>query len=155
MNIRRAHSHGKPWLLPYMKGGDAYDCAKLTWKCIEEVDGTLMFYKADTGELFHKCRKAAEEGGDIPYQNEEAGTETVGESAFRRIFGEAEDIEDFISMLREQNKRYANVQMTKIVSLAKTYSVGQVEAAIRYCLRVKICSLNEIQAYYCIGTALA
>lgn len=32
MNIRRVHSHGKPWLLPYMKGGDAYDCAKLTWK---------------------------------------------------------------------------------------------------------------------------
>lgn len=72
---------------------------------------------------------------------------TVGESAFRRIFGEVEDIENFISMLREQNKRYANVQMTKIISLAKAYSVGQAEAAIRYCLRVKICSLNEIQAY--------
>lgn len=24
---------------------------------IEEVDGMLMFYKADTGELIHKCRK--------------------------------------------------------------------------------------------------
>lgn len=114
---------------------------------IEEVDGMLMFYKADTGELIHKCRKAAEEGGDIPYQNEDAGMATVGESAFRRIFGEVEDIENFISMLREQNKRYANAQMAKIVSLAKAYSVGQVEAAIRYCLRVKICSLNEIQAY--------
>lgn len=33
---------------------------------IEESDGMLMFYKAGTGELIHKCRKAAEEGGDIP-----------------------------------------------------------------------------------------
>ena len=37
---------------------------------IEENDGLLMFYRADTGELIHKCRKSAEEGGDIPYKDD-------------------------------------------------------------------------------------
>lgn len=41
---------------------------------IEENDGLLMFYKAGTGELIHKCRKSAEEGGDIPYKDD--GVET-------------------------------------------------------------------------------
>lgn len=123
---------------------------------IEEVDGMLMFYKADTGELIHKCPKAASEGGDIPYRDDGAAMETVGENAIRRIFDNIEDIDLFISMLREQNKRYANAQMTKIVSLAKAYSVDQVETAIRYCLRVKKCSLNEVQAYllYRYGTGI-
>ena len=35
----------------------------------------------------------------------------------RRIFGDVEDFDGFIYLLREQNKRYANVQMTKIVWL--------------------------------------
>ena len=82
--------------------------------------------------------------------------ETVAENSVRRIFDEVEDIEAFISMMHEQNKRYANVQMTKIVSLAKSYSVDQVESAIRYCIRTKICSLNEITAYllYRYGTGI-
>lgn len=107
----------------------------------------LMFYKADTGELIHKCRKAAEEGGDIPYQNEDAGMATVGESAFRRIFGEVEDIENFISMLREQNKRYANVQMGEDRFTGKSVFCRASGSGNPVCLRVKICSLNEIQAY--------
>lgn len=37
---------------------------------IEENDGVLIFYKAGTGELIYKCRKPAEEGGDIPYKND-------------------------------------------------------------------------------------
>lgn len=114
---------------------------------IEESDGMLMFYKADTGELIHKCRKSAEEGGDIPYRDEGTEMETVGENAVRRIFADVEDIEDFISLLRKQNGRYANSQMNKLVSLAKAYSVDQVETAIRYCIRVNVCSLHEIQAY--------
>ena len=123
---------------------------------IEETDGVLMFYKADTGELIHKCRKSAEEGGDIPYRDEGTEMETVGENAVRRIFADVEGIEDFIALLRKHNGRYANSQMNKLVSLAKSYSVDQVETAIRYCMRVKICSLHEIQAYllYRYGTGI-
>lgn len=123
---------------------------------IEESDGMLLFYKADTGELIHKCRKSAEEGGDIPYRDEGTEMETVGENAVRRVFADVEDIEDFISLLRKQNGRYANSQMNKLVSLAKAYSVDQVEMAIRYCIRVKICSLHEIQSYllYRYGTGI-
>lgn len=73
--------------------------------------------------------------------------ETVGENAVRRIFADVEGIEDFISMIREQSGRYANSQMTKILSLAKAYTVDQVETAIRYCIRVKRCTLNEVQAF--------
>ena len=44
----------------------------------------------------------------------------------------------------------------KIVSLAKAYAVDHVETAIRYCIRVKIFSLHEIQAYllYRYGTGI-
>lgn len=114
---------------------------------IEENDGVLMFYKAGTGELIYKCRKSAEEGGDIPYKDDGVEMETVGENAVRRIFEDVEDIENFISTIRTQNGRYASIQMRQIVSLTKAYSVDQVETAIRYCIRVGICSLNEIQAY--------
>lgn len=113
---------------------------------IEENDGMLMFYKAGTGELIHKCRKTAEEGGDIPYKDDGVEMETVGENAVRRVFDEVEGIEGSISTLREQNGRYANIQMGRLVSLTKAYSVDQVESAIRYCIRAKICSLNEIHA---------
>ena len=60
-------------------------------------------------------------------------------------------------MLREQNGRYANSQLNKIVSLAKAYTVDQVETAILYCIRVKKCSLNEVQAYllYRYGLGMA
>ena len=92
---------------------------------IEENDGLLMFYKADTGELIHKCRKSAEEGGDIPYKDDAIDMETVGENAIRRVFDDVEDIEAFIAMIREQNGRYANSQMNKIVSLAKVYTIDQ------------------------------
>jgi len=112
-----------------------------------EFNDMLMFYKADTGELIHKCRKCAEEGGDVPYRDGSADMETVGENALRRVFEDVEDIGVFITMLREQNGRYANSQMNKIVSLAKAYTADQVETAIRYCMREKKCSLNEIQAY--------
>ena len=124
---------------------------------IEENDGLLMFYKADTGELIHKCRKSAEEGGDIPYKDDAIDIETVGENAMRRVFDDVEDVESFIAMLREQNGRYANSQMNKIVSLAKVYTVDQVESAILYCIRVKKCSLNEVQAYllYRYGLGMA
>ena len=124
---------------------------------IEENDGLLMFYKADTGELIHKCRKSAEEGGDIPYKDDAIDMETVGENAMRRVFDDVEDVESFIAMLREQNGRYANSQMNKIVSLAKVYTVDQVESAILYCIRVKKCSLNEVQAYllYRYGLGMA
>lgn len=116
-----------------------------------------MFYKADTGELIHKCRKSAEEGGDIPYKDDDIDMETVGENAIRRVFDDVEDIEGLIAMLREQNGRYANSQMNKIVSLAKVYTVDQVESAILYCIRVKKCSLNEVQAYllYRYGLGMA
>lgn len=116
-----------------------------------------MFYKADTGELIHKCRKSAEEGGDIPYKDDAIDMETVGENAMRRVFDDVEDVESFIAMLREQNGRYANSQMNKIVSLAKVYTVDQVESAILYCIRVKKCSLNEVQAYllYRYGLGMA
>ncbi len=114
---------------------------------IEENDGVLMFYKAGNGELIYKCRKSAEEGGDIPYKDDGVEMETVGEKAVRRIFEDVEDIENFISKIRTQNGRYASIQMRRIVSLTKAYSVDQVETAIRYCIRVGICSLNEIQAY--------
>lgn len=124
---------------------------------IEENDGLLMFYKADTGELIHKCRKSAEEGGDIPYKDDAIDLETVGENAIRRVFDDVEDIEAFIAMIRGQNGRYANSQMNKIVSLAKVYTVDQVESAILYCIRVKKCSLNEVQAYllYRYGLGMA
>ncbi len=123
---------------------------------IEEADGLLLFYKTDTGELIHKCRKAAEEGEAVPYRDEDAERETVGENAMRRVFEDAEDIETFIQSIREQSGRYANAQMNKIVSLAKAYSVDQVEAAIQSCLRVGICTLNELQAYllYRYGTGI-
>lgn len=116
-----------------------------------------MFYKADTGELIHKCRKSAEEGGDILYKDDAIDMETVGENAMRRVFDDVEDVESFIAMLREQNGRYANSQMNKIVSLAKVYTVDQVESAILYCIRVKKCSLNEVQAYllYRYGLGMA
>ena len=114
---------------------------------IEEADGMLLFYKADTGELIYKCRKSAEEGGDIPYRDEGVEMETVGENAMRRVFEDVEDIETFIKNIREQSGRYANPQMNKIVSLAKGYSVDQVETALRYCIRVGICTLNEVQSY--------
>ena len=116
-----------------------------------------MFYKADTGELIHKCRKSAEEGGDIPYKDDAIDMETVGENAIRHVFDDVEDIESFIAMIREQNGRYANSQMNKIVSLAKVYTVDQVETAILYCIRVKKCSLNEVQAYllYRYGLGMA
>ena len=61
---------------------------------------------------------------------------------------DVEDIENFISKTRTQNGRYASIQMRRIVSLTKAYSVDQVETAIRYCIRVGICSLNEIQAQW-------
>ena len=124
---------------------------------IEENDGMLMFYKADTGELIHKCRKSAEEGGDIPYKDDAIDMETVGENAIRRVFDDVEDIEGFVAMIREQNGRYANSQMNKIVSLAKAYTVDQVESALLYCIRVKKCSLNEVQAYllYRYGLGMA
>lgn len=50
----------------------------------------------------------------------------------------------------------AKTKPKKLVSLAKSYSVDQVETAIRYCMRVKICSLHEIQAYllYRYGTGI-
>ena len=120
-------------------------------------NGEHMFYKADTGELIHKCRKSAEEGGDIPYKDDAIDMETVGENAMRRVFDDVEDVESFIAMLREQNGRYANSQMNKIVSLAKVYTVDQVESAILYCIRVKKCSLNEVQAYllYRYGLGMA
>ena len=114
---------------------------------IEEADGMLLFYKADTGELIYKCGKSAEEGGDIPYRDEGVEMETVGENAMRRVFEDVEDIETFIKNIREQSGRYANPQMNKIVSLAKGYSVDQVETALRYCIRVGICTLNEVQSY--------
>ena len=114
---------------------------------IEEADGMLLFYKADTGELIYKCRKSAEEGGDIPYRDEGVEMETVGENAMRRVFEDVEDIETFIKNIREQSGRYANPQMNKIVSLAKAYAVDQVETALRYCIRVGICTLNEVQSY--------
>lgn len=114
---------------------------------IEENDGVLMFYKMETGELVHKCRKSADEGGDIPYHDDSVEMETVGENALRRIFEDVGEIENFITMLKVQNGRYAKAQMSRIVSLAKIYSVDQVENAIRYCARVKIASINEIQAY--------
>lgn len=124
---------------------------------IEEADGMLLFYKADTGELIHKCRKSAEEGGDIPYRDEGVEMETVGENAMRRVFENVEDIESFISVIREQSGRYANSQMTKIVALAKAYSVDQVESALQYCIRTGICTLNELQAYllYRYGVGIA
>ena len=83
--------------------------------------------------------------------------ETVGENAIRRVFDDVEDIEAFIAMIRGQNGRYANSQMNKIVSLAKVYTVDQVESAILYCIRVKKCSLNEVQAYllYRYGLGMA
>ena len=114
---------------------------------IEEADGMLLFYKADTGELIYKCRKSAEEGGGIPYRDEGVEMETVGENAMRHVFEDVEDIETFIKNIREQSGRYANPQMNKIVSLAKGYSVDQVETALRYCIRVGICTLNEVQSY--------
>ena len=124
---------------------------------IEEADGMLLFYKADTGELIHKCRKSAEEGGDIPYRDEGMEMETVGENAMRRVFENVEDIESFISAIREQSGRYANSQMTKIVALAKAYSVDQVESELQYCIRTGICTLNELQAYllYRYGVGIA
>lgn len=124
---------------------------------IEESDGMLLFYKADTGELIHKCRKSAEEGGDIPYRDDGVEMETVGENAMRRVFENVEDIESFISAIREQSGRYANTQMTKIVALAKAYSVDQVESALGYCIRTGICTLNELQAYllYRYGVGIA
>ncbi len=122
---------------------------------IEENEGMLMFYKAETGELIHKCKKAAEEGGDIPYKDDAPEMETVGENLFRRIFDDVKDVEEFISRCREQNGRYANGQFNKIVSLAKSYSVDQVETAVEYCLRVGICSLNEVEAYLLYRYGLA
>lgn len=94
---------------------------------------------------------------DIPYKDDDIDMETVGENAIRRVFDDVEDIEGLIAMLREQNGRYANSQMNKIVSLAKVYTVDQVESAILYCIRVKKCSLNEVQAYllYRYGLGMA
>ena len=44
------------------------DHGRLLYNTTQEV--MPMFYKADTGELIHKCRKSAEEGGDIPYKDD-------------------------------------------------------------------------------------
>lgn len=114
---------------------------------IEEVDGMLMFYKTENGEMIHKCKKSVDEGGDIPYHDESTKMETVGINSMRRIFTNVPDLEDFINALREQNGRYANRQAGKIATLANTYSIDQVETAISYCVERGICSLSEIQAY--------
>ena len=114
---------------------------------IEEVDGMLMFYITENGEMIHKCKKSVDEGGDIPYHDESTKMETVGVNSMRRIFTNVPDLEDFINALREQNGRYANRQARKIATLANTYSIDQVETAISYCVERGICSLSEIQAY--------
>lgn len=114
---------------------------------IEEVDGVLMFYKTENGELIHKCKKNVDAGGDVPYHDESAIMETVGINSMRRIFTSVKNLEEFISALKEQNGRYANGQAGKIASLANSYSIDQVEMAINYCMERGICSLSEIQAF--------
>ena len=132
MNIRRAHSHGKPWLLPYMKGGDglytgidSLNSAALEW-LDRECNGTIheRTRKAPR-ELFREESKHLEK---VQTEDVEVAIRAVsdknaviyGWSKYELPRSRVKQYDRVrISMLREQNKRYANVQMRKIVSLAK------------------------------------
>ena len=105
-----------------------------------------MFYLTETGELIYKCKKAAIPG-DVPYTDDSLRMEPVPENLLRHIFDGLSEREAFIDKLAESQGRYKNAQFGRIAALANTYSPEQVAEAIRYCLRVDICSSAEVAAY--------
>lgn len=146
------YSNGEHWLDEEARNIECdFLCNALLGRDSEKDESDFVLLSEDELKCFTDCETRVSQKDDA------IDMETVGENAMRRVFDDVEDVESFIAMLREQNGRYANSQMNKIVSLAKVYTVDQVESAILYCIRVKKCSLNEVQAYllYRYGLGMA
>lgn len=114
---------------------------------IEEQDGMLLFYKADSGELIHKCPKHDSEGGVTVYAQQEPQTDFVASNAIRYKLAACHAIDAFVERITENQPRYKNAQCNRVLSLANMYSIDQVAEGIEYCVRVNICNVNELTAF--------
>lgn len=56
-------------------------------------------------------------------------------------------MEPFLEKLTELEPRYKNIQCGRIIALSNMYSVEQVAEAMEYCVKVGICSSQEVTAF--------
>lgn len=114
---------------------------------IEEQDGTLLFYKAAENELIYKCLRRDTPGGTTSCESNAPSKDSVASNSFRLRFELYDVAEVYASKVEENEPRYKNKQLGRVITLANLYSDKQVVEAMEYCVRVGICTSAEMTAY--------
>lgn len=114
---------------------------------IEEQDGILLFYMADSNKLIHKCPRRESPGGTTACETNTPVRDFVASNSFRIRFEAYTIAEEFACKVEMAEPRYKNVQLGRVITLANLCSDEHVLEAMEYCVGVGICSVAEMTAY--------
>ena len=114
---------------------------------IEEQDGVLLFYRADSNELIYKCQRRESAGGTTSCVDNAPAKDSVASNSFRMRFEAYDVAEKFAQKVEEAEPRYKNRQLGRVLTLANLCSDEQVVEAMEHCDSVGIYTAAEITAY--------
>lgn len=114
---------------------------------IEEQDGMLLFYRADSNELIYKCQRRESPGGTTSCGENSPTKDTVAINSFRMRFDAYDAAEEFAQKVEAEQPRYKNLQLGRVLTLANLCSDEQVVEAMEHCCSVGIYTAAEATAY--------
>lgn len=113
---------------------------------IEEDGDALRFIRAYDDTVEHTAPKAEKPGEHIPVIWESKDV-AVSQSTLKRIYDGSDIATRFIIGVEQQVTRYKNAHYRWVIKLSRVYTIEQMEEAMEHCLKVNICTAQELAAF--------